>query len=365
MQKKILLPILLVIILCASLGACGTPAVAPADTEPVSEAAEAPAVKEAQIQTITDMAGRTHEIPAEINRIFCTNPVGTIMLYTLAPDKLIGWNYEFNDYERAYIASEYQSLPVFGTIQTANYEALLAEEPDLIISAGGVDEKTAAKIDEFQQQLNVPIIMVDDTLANSAKSYIFLGGLLGQEEQAALLANYTDSVLSKVASTEIPEAERVTVYYGNGLKSLDTSSKGTPSSETFDMLNAVNVCDLESDAQSRIEITSEHLIEWNSDYIFVNGEPKESFSATDAKNDIESNPSYTSLSAVKNDRIITIPKSPFAWVDRPRSTNRLIGSYGWAVSCIRIIIRYPIRILSVFISCFITLTLHRTTYLYC
>ena len=328
MLKRKLLPILLVIIMSISLAACAAPAAATAEaieTADVAEQAEAPQTEEPQFRTVTDMAGRTHEIPTEIDRIFCTSPVGTIMLYTLAPDKLIGWNYEFNDYELEYIAPEYRDLPVFGTIQNANFEALLAEKPDIILAVGSVDEKTAEKIDGFQEQLNTPMIMIDDLLVNTAEAYTFLGSLIGEEEQAALLADYAEGILSKVASVEIPEDKQVTVYYGNGINSLNTSARGTTSSETFDMLGAVNVCDLESDSPNRFEITAEHLIGWDPDYIFVNGEPTESFSATDAKNDILSNPAYASLSAVKNDRIITIPKSPFAWIDRPKSSNRLIG----------------------------------------
>ena len=63
---------------------------------------------------ITDMAGRTMTVPAEIDSVFSTGPVAAIYLYTLVPDKLLGWNYELNDIEKSIILEQYHDLPNFG-----------------------------------------------------------------------------------------------------------------------------------------------------------------------------------------------------------------------------------------------------------
>ena len=77
----------LLLVLAAGCGASGP------DASP--DQPESSAVRE-----ITDMAGRTVMIPAEAGMVFPADPAAAIYLYTLAPDKLLGWNYALNDIDR-------------------------------------------------------------------------------------------------------------------------------------------------------------------------------------------------------------------------------------------------------------------------
>ena len=40
--------------------------------------------------------------------------MGTILIYTLDPDRLAGWNYLFTEQERRYIPAPYDGLPLLG-----------------------------------------------------------------------------------------------------------------------------------------------------------------------------------------------------------------------------------------------------------
>lgn len=325
-MKKILIfafSILLVILIF--LSACAPINKVIETTKNEEESSSQTSKKPFQTRTIIDMARREHEIPIVIDKVFATNPVGTTYIYTLAPEKLLGWNYQFNESELSYIKDEYKELTVFGTIKNANYEALISAGPDIIISAAGVDEKTASKIEDFQDQLGIPIIMIDESLLKSDEVYIFLGGLLNEEERASDLSSYAKAVLEKVDEVNIIKSEQVSIYFGNGINSLNTSSRGTPPSETFDLLNAVNVCALQGESPDRIEVTPEHIIKWNPDFMFINGEPAENLSGFSAAKSILENESYKNIKAVKNGNVINIPETPFAWLDRPRSANRLLG----------------------------------------
>ena len=53
--------------------------------------------------TITDQAGRQVTIPDPIKTVFCTSPMGTNLMYTLAPDLLVGWNIKPTALEKEYI----------------------------------------------------------------------------------------------------------------------------------------------------------------------------------------------------------------------------------------------------------------------
>ena len=57
-----------------------------------------------ETREITDMAGRKVTVPAaeDIESVFSTGPVAAIFMYMVAPDKLLGWNYELNDVENNY-----------------------------------------------------------------------------------------------------------------------------------------------------------------------------------------------------------------------------------------------------------------------
>jgi iron complex transport system substrate-binding protein len=335
MKKIILLVIFATLLL--SMAACGINAqqsddiVTPQTTAMQKEAEEKPPEKSSISDTVTimDMAGRQHELPKKVTRVFATNPVGTVLLYTLAPNTVVGWNYDFNAHEREFILDEYEALPMMGTIKTVNAESLIAANVDFILSAASLSEGMQKKMDEFQNILGIPIVMVDESLAKTSEVYAFLGEILGEQQRAKQLFDYADDVFATVDASDV--SQPVSIYYGNGINSLDTSSMGTPPSEIFDIIGAVNVCAVSGDAPDRIAVTAEHLIDWNADFIFVNGEPTEGISGNDAANDIYTDAKYKNLDAVKGKRVISIPKAPFAWLDRPRSANRLIG-IKWAGS---------------------------------
>jgi iron complex transport system substrate-binding protein len=41
--------------------------------------------------TVTDSAGRSVEVPGEIRSVFAAGPPAAILLYVLAPDRMVGW----------------------------------------------------------------------------------------------------------------------------------------------------------------------------------------------------------------------------------------------------------------------------------
>ncbi|MDR0551584.1 MAG: ABC transporter substrate-binding protein, partial [Spirochaetaceae bacterium] len=49
----------------------------------------------ASVRVWTDSAGRVVEVPAKIERIAPSGPLAQIILYSLCPDKVIGWASSF------------------------------------------------------------------------------------------------------------------------------------------------------------------------------------------------------------------------------------------------------------------------------
>lgn len=281
-----------------------------------------------ETREITDMAGRKVTVPAaeDIESVFSTGPVAAIFMYMVAPDKLLGWNYELNDVEKSIILEKYHDLPNFGMGDAINYEAVIAANPTIALNCGKINDAMVSDCDTLSKSLGIPVIAVDNELNNSAEAFRFMGELLGVEDHAEELAEYSEKIFTDIASlADIPEDEKISVYFGNGEDSLETAPRGSQHAQILDAVNVTNVADLELGDGSRVQISAEQLLAWNPDVIVVNGEPKADKSGNSAAEDILSNPDYASLKAVQDNKVYGTPNAPFSWVDRPAGPNRLIG----------------------------------------
>ena len=281
-----------------------------------------------ETREITDMAGRKVTVPAaeDIESVSSTGPVAAIFMYMVAPDKLLGWNYELNDVEKSIILEKYHDLPNFGMGDAISYEAVIAANPTIALNCGKINDAMVSDCDALSESLGIPVIAVDNELNNSAEAFRFMGELLGVEEHAEELAEYSEKIFTDIAAlADIPEDEKVSVYFGNGEDSLETAPRGSQHAQILDAVNVTNVADLELGDGSRVQISAEQLLAWDPDVIVVNGEPKADKSGSSAAEDILNNPDYASLKAVQDNKVYGTPNAPFSWVDRPAGPNRLIG----------------------------------------
>lgn len=274
---------------------------------------------------ITDMAGRTMTVPEEIDTVFSTGPVAAIYLYTLVPDKLLGWNYELNDIEKSIILEQYHDLPNFGQGDAINYEAVIAAGPTIALNVTSINDGSIDESDALAEQLGVPVVMVSSDLLDAPEVYRFMGELFGVEDQAEALATYAEETFDDISSLNIPEEEKVRIYYGNGEDSLETAPAGSSHGQIIDLVNAINVADLELGDGSRVQISAEQLLAWDPDVIIVNGEPKANMTGGAAAEAILEDPTYATLTAVQNGAVYGTPNAPFSWVDRPPGPNRIVG----------------------------------------
>lgn len=315
---------------CARTDAPSDDPVQEEQTDPASEPAESAepddsAESESGTREITDMAGRKVTIPGSIDSVFSTGPVSAIYLYTLVPDKLLGWNYELNDIEKSIILEKYHSLPNFGMGDSVNYEAVIAANPDIALNVGTINDALISDCDSLSESLGIPVVAVDGDLTSAPEAYRFMGELFGMEEQAEKLASYAEETFDDIAKMEIPEGKRIRMYYGNGEDSLETAPAGSSHGQIIEMVNADNVADLELGDGSRVQISAEQLLAWNPDVIVVIGEAKADISGKSAASAILGNPDYASLKAVQEQKVYGAPNAPFSWVDRPSGPNRIIG----------------------------------------
>src|SRR5262249_35980009 len=94
--------------------------------------------------TIADGAGRKVSVPEKVERVYAAGPPASMLVFAIAPDKLVGWTRAFRPDEAAFVAPKYGALPELGRLtgrgNTANVEVLLKAKVDLVVDAGSTAE---------------------------------------------------------------------------------------------------------------------------------------------------------------------------------------------------------------------------------
>lgn len=157
----------------------------------------------AEAQTITDMRGRSVDIPADLERIVAVGCALRPVCYLQAEDMVVG--VEASEQEdnvscayRHVNHDLFASLPVIGdggsSGVTINEEALMEAAPQLVIC----DSLSADEADNLQQKTGIPFVCLDQPETVFDDKYYnnleLLGKVLGKEERAAEVVNYIKEV---------------------------------------------------------------------------------------------------------------------------------------------------------------------------
>ena len=273
----------------------------------------------------TDSAGRHVEIPDKVERVLAAGPPAALILYSLAPDKLIGWPHGLDKATAALLPQRYASLPVTGRItghgNAPSTEAILALHPDLIVDVGDVEPEYAELADRIQQQTHIPYVLLDGRLANTAALYRTLGVLLGEHDKADELAAYAEQIIARLPPLLAGMAPAV--YYARGSAGFST---GADASLTGEIIHFAGGRDVAAGSQSTVKVSISQIENWNPDTIVTQDPAIYRIVMVD--------PAWATLAAVKSKRVYLSPQAPFGWIDEPPGINRLLGVL-WLASRLR------------------------------
>lgn len=326
-QKRRLTALLLCLALAVSLAACssGTSGSSAPDSQSSSQSeTSSTSQTEGETYLFTDSTGRQVELPREITRVASAGSLANIMLYAVKPEVIVGWSSRPSGVTEKYIAPEYLDLPEYGSFYSGsedfNREALMSSNPQVIIDVGEWDEEYKADLDALQEQVGIPVILIEANIDQNASAYRTLGQVLGAEERAEQLAAYCEEVVSDAqakAATIAPE-DRVTVYYGQD-DGLSTILSGTIHSQIYELVGAEIVVQADNVQvqQGGGTISMEQLMAWDPDVImFVDGSIYDT---------VADDPTWNTLTAIQTGRYYEIPIEPYNWLGRPPGPNRVIG----------------------------------------
>jgi len=275
----------------------------------------------ARAATVTDDAGRAIQIPAKVERVFTAGPPAAILIYTFAPDLLIGWTRANRPEECEFLTPKACAKPEIGRLtgrgNTANLEVVLTLKPDLIVDVGSINDTYVSLSNRVQEQTGIPYALLDGRFAATVSTYRKLGALTQRVEHAEAQARYAEQTMATIKQRidRIPESQRPRVYYGRGPRGLETGLGGSINVETIELLGARNVA-----AERKgglVNVSIEQVLAWNPDVIIT---IDRDFAAS-----VRGDPLWAPIKAVQAGRVHLSPKLPFGWVDFPPSVNRLIG----------------------------------------
>ena len=274
----------------------------------------------ARATAVTDDAGRSIIIPDNVHHVFPAGLPAAILLYTLAPERLIGWPHANRAEECVYFQPRTCDKPVLGTLtgRAGNFDlgSLAAHKPDLILDVGSTGPRFVALAASVQKQSGIPYALLDGRVLSLSTSYEKLGRLIGDEADGADFADYCNQTLAVVTNSIafVPADKRPKVYYARGPNGLTTGLRGASQMESIELL-ARNVAG--GNQGEFAEVTAEQVRQWEPDVILATD--------SDFVTRVGDDPSWAAVKAVRDGRVHRIPRVPFGWVDTPPSANRLIG----------------------------------------
>lgn len=281
------------------------------------------ALETASARIVVDSAGRRIEIPDRIERIVAAGPPASVLVYVLAPEKLVGWNRKPSPAEAAFLAPAAARLPEIGRITgrggTANLEVILAAKPDLIVDFGSIANTYVSLADRVQEQTGIPYILIDGRFDNTVAAIRMFGDIAGVRERAEQIAAYAENVLREAAhaAQAVPPDKRPRVYLARRPNGLETGGRGSINTEIIERAGGINVADAALGEGGLYDASLEQLLAWNPDTIIT---VDRKFFET-----VRTLPGWSQIEAVRRNRVFLSPALPYGWIDFPPSVNRFIG----------------------------------------
>ena len=261
--------------------------------------------------TFTDAIGQEITVHNPQRVVSLMGSFSEIWILAGGADTLVGTSYDTVDNRDLGLPED---IALVGTYQNPNIEEILALNPDLVLLSSETtrtDSHVALKdalngadipaayfsVTHFEDYLNMLKICTDITGNQDAYQ---TNGIAVEERIAQIIAD---------SKTETSPSVLLMITYSGGIRA---QSSDTMTGKMLSELGCKNILD---DYPSMLQDFSvEKIIETDPDYIFVIPMGNDdALAQKNLKENVESNPAWNSLTAVKNDRYILLPKDKFLY----------------------------------------------------
>lgn len=267
MKKAI--TITLSLLLCLALAACGGK---PQNTTQPDQQAELPPVEtvpspepeapaEPEFRTVTDPMGRTHEIPADLERVVVLSAGECEIVYALGAGDLVVGRGEYCNYPE-----QVADITAIQSGSETNLEQILALEPQMVIST--TMDQTLEQVDALEKA-GIPVFVTTETGIEGVYEAIRgIGQALGRDTEADALVGDMQTRFDTIRNA-CADKEAKTVYFEVSPLQYGLWTAGTDTfmDEIAQMLGLTNIF---SDISGWAAVSEEQVIERNPDYIVTN-----------------------------------------------------------------------------------------------
>ncbi len=256
--------------------------------------------------TIKDDAGRTVVLQKKPEKIIA---LGTLIntLYDVGGKSIARCDVNAGDF----LPEGTENLPTVGKVYNINMEKLVSLQPDLVIAQVGIHDKYISMLETNK----IPVIAVQmKTYDDVAEKYKLFGDLCGTSEKAdELVKNMkqkTDDVVSKLPQSP----KKVVILYVTSQDvsvKLDNSIAGNVA-QILKLKNIASGIKPDKMGAENAPFSMEKIVESDPDVILVTTMVSSKELAEERiKKDLESNPAWSGLRAVKENKIVYLPQNLF------------------------------------------------------
>lgn len=251
--------------------------------------------------TITDLEGRELDFNQPPKRIITLSAGDMETIHALGGE-VIG-----RPVIRGEIPEEFKDIPEIGTSKDINMETIISLDPDLVIAH---PELNANEIPALEQ-MGIPVMHTGaDNIKEIQASIKMFGDVLHKENEATALNTDIDEKLNALKTDDELRTLLMFGVPGTLMVALSDTLSGN-------MLEAVGGYNIAHDFpaldnyKGYAQLETEKILVADPEVIFLITPGPPELALASLTEEIEKNPAWQSISAVKNDRIIQLPNALF------------------------------------------------------
>ncbi|HCS2914109.1 TPA: ABC transporter substrate-binding protein, partial [Shigella flexneri] len=224
-------------------------------------------------QTVNRFASQSLPEAQNITRIVSAGAPADLLLLAVAPEKMVGFSsFDFARQALIPLPEHIRQLPRLGRLagraSTLSLEGLMALHPDLVVDCGNTDETLISQARQVSEQTQIPWLLLNGKLAQSAEQLTTLGKTLGEEHRAAEQANLASHFVGEAQAFATSPAANLRFYAARGPRGLETGLQGSLHTEAAELLGLHNVAQI-ADRHGLTQVSMENLLRWQPDIILV------------------------------------------------------------------------------------------------
>lgn len=274
--------------------------------EPSDLPSESPNEEKASVfYSFQDDNGTTVTLAEKPERIVILTPQFLPMLYELGGEAV-----GYATSSSTIVPKGAEHVQQVGTVNQINVEQLTALNPDLVIGSTTFDEKLI----DLMQSNDIPLALMRMASFDDVKEKArLIGKIIGAEEKAEQLIRETEEKMEAIRS-KLPQDNHTFAVLNVTTNSISIQRTNTTALEIGELLNMTNIAkdmNPSTNSSTSAPYSIEAIVAEQPDYIFIVIHGSEEKGMERIKEELEQNPAWASLQAVKEKRAHVLPANQF------------------------------------------------------